>query len=350
MNSSFDIIPHLSIHPDKICTYSEIKWNKPHSKNSYKINSSGEIESRADRIKDSSRSAEGKVSKIARRKISKATDYLLLQARPQTQLNRISGKHVKFRIAFITLTLPSLQIHSDNEIKSKCLNSFLLELKKFYQVRNYIWRAEKQANGNLHFHVITDKFVPWSEIRDRWNRIVNKLGYVDRYREEMIKFHSEGFKVRNELLKTWEYKAQVKAYQTGKANDFSNPNSTDIHSVGKIGNIKAYISKYMTKNDTTEKECKNGTSEHQKQIGRIWGCNFELSNITGAQLIIDSEISAELEKAVKNSHCQKYEDSWFTVYYIDFESLPKFGAGKLFEYFCSYLIEKFNFNYQLKIA
>ena len=47
----------------------------------------------------------------------------------------ISGKEIyNFKINFITLTLPSKQIHPTNVITSQCLNQFITEMKKLYNI------------------------------------------------------------------------------------------------------------------------------------------------------------------------------------------------------------------------
>ncbi len=237
------IIPTLAIHPTKICQFSETVWqpDKPIRKNNKYQLSNKKIKYK--HLLKSSRSAEGSVSKIASRKMGKAIEYLLFLSNPKSATAQLTGKLFNFRIAFITLTLPSKQKHSDNEIKQKLLNSFLLELKDNYKVKNYVWRAEKQLNGNIHFHIIVDKFIPWNELRNRWNRITNKLGYVDNYKHEMKKYHNGNFKVREDLLERWSYKSQINAYKVGVANDWQSPNSTDIHSIIKIRNIQNYVTK-----------------------------------------------------------------------------------------------------------
>jgi len=340
------LIPQISIHPDRICFFNEIQWIGTRKY-------SGDLETgeslkqiKFDHLLKSKRTAEGKISDIARRKMSKAIDYLLLMANEKKVQSRHTGRQVAFKIAFITLTLPSVQQHEDSEIKSKCLNQFLIEIKKFYHVRNYIWRAEKQKNGNIHFHIICDKFIPWSEIRDRWNRIVNKLGYVDRYREEVKRFHSGGFKVRTDLLHQWSEQKQIIAYNKGVANDWNSPNSTDIHSVRKIINIKAYLSKYMTKNEMMNPE--TGEIEQFEHVvkGRIWGCNQELSDIKGARMILDNETNDQLKSAIDKSQCKQYHGDYFSVFYLNFETLPKFGASAIFKQFCEYLVQQFNYSFQ----
>jgi len=298
----------------------------------------------------SSRKANGNVSIQAKRKLSKAIEYLITTATEKKVHERLTGKTVTFKIAFITLTLPSKQQHPDTEIINTCLNSFIIEIKKYYHVKNYVWRAEKQKNGNIHFHLIIDKFIPWSELRDRWNRIINKLGYVTRYQEFLKTWHNAGFKLRKDLLKNWDEQAQRLAYQKGKTNDFANPNSTDIHSTKKIRNIKKYLTKYLTKNEQPENNQLTNNAPHAKQTGRIWGCNHELSNIEGFKAEIDSEIADELRTILSTQKVHVYSTTYFSVYYLDYHDLKKLGANQLFKYFANYLYDEFGFNEQLKIA
>lgn len=184
------------------------------------------------------RSTGGVVSYSARKQINTAIDWLLLLAKDKTTLNHATKTFYKWKVSFVTLTLAAKQCHSDNEIKAKLLNQFLIECKRTYGTKNYLWRAEAQKNGNIHFHIIFDKFIPWKEIRDRWNRIQNKLGYVDRFQEK--------FKHRN-------------------------PNGTDVHSVIKVSNLAAYFSKYLTKNQVEK--------GYRIIEGKLWGLSTELSKL-----------------------------------------------------------------------
>lgn len=340
------IIPCASIHPGQINLYSEVDWHpsKPGSKpKSEKIEY---YEPKHEHLLSSSRTAEGRVSPIAKRKMMKSLKYLLLMANEKTIHNVYSGRMFKFKIAFVTLTLPSKQIHSDNEIKNQCLNQLLIELKKHYNVRNYIWRAEKQKNGNLHFHMLVDKFIPHQELRDRWNRIVNKLGYVDAYRCEMQNFHKNGFQVRTDLLKTWPIEKQKAAYRRGARTHWNSPNSTDIHSVQRIQNVKQYIAKYLTKNEIEIQLEQSAESNISVQQGRIWSCNKELSNIKGAQTIIDSELENELEDLLETDGTTILRDNYYSVIFFDMQIILENPDSQLSKLFFKYMIDKFNYNLQ----
>jgi len=320
MKPSFDLIPAVSVHPDRINIYSQVHWQPYKPKGQTK-----------EYLRTLDKSNKGKISPQARRKINKAVDYLVYLSNDKALPAKQSGRYYKFKISFLTLTLSSKQIHTDHEIKQMFLNQFLVEARKRWQMLNYVWRAEKQSNGNIHFHILCDKFIPWSELRDTWNRIQNKLGYVDRYRDEMRSYHEGGFKVRQSLLDTWDYKKQIKAYKVGVANDWSSPNSTDVHSIRFIKDVKAYIAQYMAKNES-DKDI----------LGRLWGCSTPLSSLKGGQGVRDSLITDELNRVVTSVNPRTYGGDYFTVLYISIKQLKENNCTSLLSLFEEFLSEKFN--------
>jgi len=140
-------------------------------------------------------------------------------AKRNVQLNK--NLFVKnFRLAFVTVTLPVQQSHSDNDIKKHCLIPFLDNLKKTHFVTQFIWRAEKQQNGNIHFHLVINAPIPWYMIRYHWNKQINKLGYIDRF------------------------------YLMHK---HRNPPTEQIVAPKKIKNLQSYLAKYLVKSDSENK-------------------------------------------------------------------------------------------------
>jgi hypothetical protein len=354
MKSKLTLVPKISIHPSRINFSYEPQWTPSRpiiSKHTNYISAEQVVDemendvkkTKYDHLLNSSRSAEGFLSVIGKRKLLKGLEYLLLLSKDKTISTNFSGRLFKFRIAFVTLSLASNQIHSDHEIKKELLNQFLIEIKKKYKVRNYIWRAEKQKNGNIHFHLIIDKFIPWNELRNNWNRIQQKLGYVTRYREEQINWHKNGFQVRSHLLNTWPLGRQKEAYERGAKCHWHNPNSTDIHSVKNVMNVKNYISKYITKNIESIQEDGTLQSDKLKVHGRIWGCSSNLSDIKGAQLIVDNRIEEELIKIEQSKKFRNFSTAYFNITFIDFSELKSLGCDFLWKSFSLYLFQKFDF-------
>lgn len=346
MKPELILIPTLSVHPHQINFYREVNWY-PHKPSRDKKSFLDFKESKEfEHLLSSKRTAAGNVSQIAKRKIGKAIDYLLLMSNEKYINKQITGRAFNFKVAFITLTLPSKQIHTDNEIKRKCLNSFLIELERYHKVKNFVWRAELQKNGNIHFHILIDKFVHWNDVRNRWNRIINKLGYVDNYRAKMKLFFKNGFKVRDDLLKNWSEPKQRASYKANQLTDFNNPNSTDIHSLKKIRNIKVYLIKYMTKIDDAKQEINNYKEEERIQQGRIWSASKNLQNIKGCQIQLDSELEAEITKVVDKSKCVTFDGDYYSVFILSIEDVLRFGGERLYKHFAEYVLSTFDYSLQ----
>jgi hypothetical protein len=170
---------------------------------------------------------------------------------PKTVRNPFNGRYFTFEVNFVTLSLASKQIHSDQVIKSKLLDSLLKESKRRWNVDHYIWKAEKQKNGSIHFHILTDVFIPYNELRNVWNRIQGKLGYIAGYRKARLDEHKHGFHYNPKYAEywhhknkpkayKWDYNKQLKAYHVGNQTGWDNPNSVDVHSLEYIGNIACF--------------------------------------------------------------------------------------------------------------
>lgn len=189
---------------------------------------------------DISKSASLKVKKIAECYLTAITIKNIVAHRNATPKIRLP--------VFITLTYPSVQIHDDNYLKRNHLTPFLRWLVQTKKCAAYLWRGETQQNGNLHFHIFTDKFISWSDVRAVWNSIVDKDNYVQAF-----------FAVHNH----------------------TNPNSTDIKAVNDPLKAAKYLTKYITK----------GGKDARKQQGRVWGMS---DNLRGLKVYHDDGFEREI--------------------------------------------------------
>lgn len=171
---------------------------------------------------------------------------------------------------FLTLTLPSKQLHTDKSI-TKCLTRFLENLKKTKKVLNYVWKSEPQKNGNIHFHVLLDKWVDKEYINNRWNIQINTLGYVDR-------------------------------------SNSTNPPSTKIHSLGNVKNIVSYIQKYMIKEEKDKRPI----------IGKIFGYSRSAGKLEYPKMIFEGATinqQNQLMSLLNKGLFKKYDDiDYITLY------------------------------------
>lgn len=280
---------------------------------------------RAGREKLTTQGYTGKMSSKAVAKVKKyATNWV-------TALNAQGGdafaplEAQAARLRFVTLTLPASQQHSDNELKRVFNSWFMLVLKRRYDVENYIWRAETQKRGGLHFHVLIDRPVPHKELRAIWNDCLTSLGYIARYKHNQEAWHKEGFKVRRELFGHWNAAAQLKAYKTGCKEGWCNPNTTDIHALENVKNVVAYVVKYVSKN-----------SSSRAVEGRLWGCSDAIRELERFTVQEDSNLMQLLTKAVEDEECKITVGDGWSFYTCDTRSMLELWCPGLSNLFMSH--------------
>lgn len=209
----------------------------------------------------------GLFSTGAKKRLAKAVTLLVQTSTPQWIYNPVTKRQMRFRVNFITLTVSSpLDKMTGREAYDKLLVHFLQWLRRTKGCKNYVWKLEFQANGQIHYHITTDTFIPYSEIRDKWNNLQRREGIINSYREAQQEWHKNGFKVRKHLLGKWNYKAQKNAYEYGVKTNWENPNSVDVHKVNSVDDLTSYIVKEVTK------ECQN----IDPTVGKIWDCSDSL--------------------------------------------------------------------------
>jgi hypothetical protein len=266
---------------------------------------------------------DGTLSKKAQVNLRNAISWFLEIAETKEKQLKKDKSKLKFKLTFATLTLPSNLGYDDRVIKSELVNQLFVELRKEYQVCNYVWKNEAQKNDKFHLHILLDKFIPYDDLRNRWNRIINKFGYIDEYKKNQQSFHKDGFRYRPELQKVWSFSQQKRAYKKGCEEDWQNPNSTDIHSVFKVRNIKSYFVKYFTNEKVG-----------RPMDGRLWFVSRSLSALKNASIVIHNALGDEINKLKK----------WFPekVRWNDFVTSISVGINEVKKMGCVHLSELFD--------
>lgn len=196
------------------------------------------------------------ISVNSARNLRKKIDFLYYYSNAR-RVKTYSGKVISnFKVLFLTLTIPSQQIHNTGMIITNILDPFLQICRQRLKMQNYVWRLEFQANGNAHFHILTDTYIDYYFAKKHWNKCLNNLGYIDAYRAKMeaLSYNDycqaygkdyKGNKVSNDVL--------FKRYNAGKSTNWKNPNSVDVKSIRSSREISFYISKYFSKKDKGQK-------------------------------------------------------------------------------------------------
>lgn len=186
-------------------------------------------------LKDNS--TKGQLSKKSKSKLKSSINWLIIAANKKNVKSLKYNQIFKFKINFITLTIPPQENELIEEKKFKTiLNTWLTYQRKYSKLNNYVWKIEKHKDNRLHIHILTDTFIHHRNIRNSWNTILKRNG--------LLELH-------------------YKKYEN------YDPNSTDIHSIKKVKKVAAYVVKYMAKNN--EKD--------SLYNGRVWACSSKLSAV-----------------------------------------------------------------------
>jgi hypothetical protein len=197
------------------------------------------------------------------------------------------SKEFSFKISFLTLTLPAPQLHiTDTEIKSKIFDPFMKRMRRSVNLTHYVWRAEKQENGNIHFHIMSNSYIHHSRARTAWNECLNRFHFIDMF--EIKHGHRD-------------------------------PNSIDIHSVRKVRSLAVYMAKYMTKLT-------------QAQIpldGKCWDASKSIKNAKFLNFTIDSDLENWYNKVSNLFPKQVRDDDFFQFIWLNEFQFNRVVQGKL---------------------
>lgn len=205
---------------------------------------------------------QGKVTSGSQKRIRKAVD-LLMQLSPVIWItNPITERRETHTLSFITLTIP-LQNHKPTaqEGHKLLLAPWLLKMRRKCGMNIYIWKAEFQDNGMLHYHITTRSWILYTTVRDEWNNLLSQHGFL-----------TEHFAKYGNIM----------------------PNSTDIHKVYNNPELENYLQKEISK-----------SQNNFKTKGKIWDCSKILKESKYFSHIEPSQLQIEKpgNEIIYTDHC-----------------------------------------------
>lgn len=214
----------------------------------------------------------GEISAGSKKRLTKAISLLIQSSQERQILNPVTNRMTSFKLNFVTLTMPLSEMSGDAKFCNKMLlEPFLRALRRKYQMKSYVWKAELQKNGSVHYHLTTDTFIHLTSIRSEWNRILDANGML------------EGFK------------------QTYGHN---NPNSTDVHKVYKVKNLENYLIKYVTKKD----------EQGRVLNSKVWDCSRNLKQAKYFVIEGSNRLEAELRDLEQKQVVTRYSTDTFSIF------------------------------------
>lgn len=234
----------------------------------------------------------GTVTKGAMKRITRVVNILCLYSREKWIWNEVTGTQVKHKLSFITLTI------SDNtknltarEGYDQLLAPFLDWMTRTKGVKAFIWKAEKQKRGQIHYHITTPSFLNWKDIRRKWNRLQAQAGLLDVFAAK---------------------------------HKHADPNSTDVHEVYKINDLTSYLIKYLAKHDPTDEGTEGKIWDASMNLKRAELPVYDMLNDQDEMLRIANE--NRITKTIVKDHC----------------TIVKAKGAKGYDLLCEQLLDDFN--------
>lgn len=226
----------------------------------------------------------GELSPSAKKKLKRAITLITATALPKKAMNYTTNKQFTFRLNFITLTLPALQGSvTDKQLIRDCLRLWLMKMKDHFNLKSYVWRAERQKNGNLHFHLVTDTYIPYDKIRDHWNKSLSKLGFIDAFE---------------------------------KKHGHRHPNSTDVHAIKNVKNLAGYFMKYMAKD----------ASSADVIDGKVWDCSTNLKQKHNCEMLLSEEEVELLARVERTEEIKRKDNEHCTMWFLSYEQFERVAS------------------------
>lgn len=219
---------------------------------------------RKNRMKDIQRTAySGEFTENSKKRLSRCIDILLQISKVRYGINEITGRRQRHQLSFITLSIQDNIKITAQEGYELLLKHFLQWIRRTKKVNTYIWKAEFQTNGQLHYHITTPAWIHYQEIKDKWNNLLEKSGLH-------IKYFTE--------------------------HGHYNANSTDIHTVKKARDIDGYLKKEYYK-----------SIQNQKTTGKIWDASDNLKSHKYFTVEYDLDLYNLQDKMIEKGLCTVIE-------------------------------------------
>jgi len=168
--------------------------------------------------------------------------------------------NVSPNLYFLTISFP---LNLDDDIGYKCFNSWLTNMRQKAGLKNYLWVAERQGNGTVHFHIFICEYL---NIK-RANKAMKSSLETQYKNNHLTKLQHESCKNYNGV--------HLSKGRNGKVQ-----NLRKIKQKNQRKAIVNYLAKYVTKG-----EDKN--DQLHKHLA--WYCSRSFSKLKMSYMITDEE-------------------------------------------------------------
>lgn len=267
----------------------------------------------------------------ARKRLTKSITLMAQAVKPRWIHNPVINRTVHHHLSFMTLTIANCRNLTGQEAYTQLLAPFLQWLRDTrctidqQTVKAYVWKAEKQKRGQIHYHLVIPDFIHHRKIRQKWNALQKKAGLLDDYAKEHGHFNPPSTEMK--AKKTGEMKYLVKDIVSEMAKtvdawelEIAKQVDAEIES-GQLVGWKGFCDlDYLRKAEIAERLEKKVSIE-----GKTWDCSLNLSRAKYFTITV-TPAHFDAMKLIENQLIFKQED-WFAIITFTGEGPPNILSG-----------------------
>ena len=218
---------------------------------------------------DSKETYKGDMSKLSRKNLRKKVEIWNDACNAYNNTLLYPHKSQMKKLVFFTLTLSSIQYQSDKKVKELLLKPFFRKASVVFGLKNYVWKAESQKNGNIHFHCIADVYIDKEALTRLWNAMQAKFSYIDEFEKKY---------------------------------NHRNPPSTEIRVVQNESQMFDYLEKYICKDE-----------DYRRIEGACWKASRELLSLQYFEFEACSEVDLKIDQLASEQKISTYSDERYMI-------------------------------------
>lgn len=189
--------------------------------------------------------------------------------------------------AFYSISFP---LNINDDLAYQIFNTWLTRCRKDLGLKSYIWVAERQKNGTLHFHLLTNNFMP--------------IKYANEYMRTALLTQYEKGNLEYSLYKLKKYNG-VDVDNLYKSKRHKNKNNR-VSKQEAQKKLSAYLTKYVSKNDTSSSRLP-------------WHCSRDISALFIKINYVDVSENEIFQLIYDNPEAvSTYKEDFFTMHYFKF--------------------------------
>lgn len=226
----------------------------------------------------------GEFTRYSRKNFTKAVDNLWGMAKARHLWNPISNRWSYFRISHLTLTISGRNPNMTNkDISKHCLKDFLNLMRNRHGMSLYVWKAELQENLNIHYHILSNLFLPMNKVQNAWNKIQDRYGLLAPFEEKFNR--TDAPSTRIDTVRDWQ-------------------------------EIAEYLKKYAAKKAERERLARMPKEERDRfVIGKVYDCSEILMKTKYPTEMAGNDLMDWLNESLERKTLVREEKDFYTAFY-----------------------------------